>query len=53
MFFVVWSLRTLFVVPTLFLGSTFGITNNDNTSSKKKIERGGGGGGDEHNPAKS
>jgi len=29
--------------PTSFLGSTFGIANNDNTSFKKKREGGGGG----------
>jgi len=51
MFFAVWSLRTLFetawtIAPTSFLGSTFGIANNDNTSFEKKRE---GGGGDEHN----
>ena len=41
------------IAPTSFLGSTFGIANNDNTSFEKKREGGGGGGGDEHNPAKS
>ena len=46
MFFVVWSLRTLFemawtIAPTSFLGSTFGIANNDNTEDHwAKEERG-------------
>jgi len=31
------------IAPTSFLGSTFGIANNDNTSFEKKREGGGGG----------
>jgi hypothetical protein len=41
-----WSLRTLFetvwtIAPTSFLGSTFGIANNDITEDDRKEERGG------------
>jgi hypothetical protein len=47
MFFAVWSLRTLFVTawtiaPTSFLGSTFGIANNDK-DDRAKEERSEGG----------
>ncbi len=46
MFFAAWSLRTLFetawiIAPSSFLGSTFGIANNDNTEDDQKEERGG------------
>ncbi len=49
MFFAAWSLRTLFetawtIAPTSFLGSTFGIANNDNTENDRKEEIGGDGG---------
>ena len=47
MFFAVWSLRTLFemawtIAPTSFLGSTFGIANND-MDDRAKVERNEGG----------
>ena len=46
MFFAAWSLRTLFetawtIALTSFLGSIFGIANNDNTEDDGKEERGG------------
>ena len=51
MFFAAWSLRTLFetawiIAPSSFLGSTFGIANNDNTEDDQKEEKGGAGWGD-------
>ena len=54
MFFAVWLLRTLFetvwtIAPTLFLGSTFGIANNDKYDRAKEERSEGGGGEDEHN----
>jgi hypothetical protein len=47
MFFPVWSLRTLFetawtIVPTSFLGSAFGIANNDKDDRAKEERRGDG-----------
>jgi hypothetical protein len=50
MFFVVWSLRTLLetvwtIAPTSFLGSTFGIANNDDTVDARKEESRSGVGG--------
>ncbi len=45
MFFAAWSLRTLFdtawtIAPTSFLGSTFGIANNDKDDQAKEERRG-------------
>jgi hypothetical protein len=45
MFFAAWLLRTLFetawtFAPTLFLGSTYGIANNDKDNQAKEERRG-------------
>jgi hypothetical protein len=53
MFFAVWLLRTLFemvwmIMPTSFLGSTFGITNNAKTEDDCAKEKSEVWGGNEH-----
>jgi len=58
MLFAAWSLKTLFemawtIAPTSFLGSTFGITNNDNTKDARKEESRRGWGDIEHNTRQS